>query len=159
MQNNEAELNAVISEAERDALYKVMRNRRDIRKFLPDAIPSEVLRRILEMAHMAPSVGFMQPWNFILISSMALRRQIKAIFEQINAGELSRIERYEQKDLYPRLKLEGILEAPLNIAVTCDARGDSFVLGRAPMPETDVFSTCLAIQNLWLGQYPRQTCD
>src|SRR5580658_4888290 len=108
-----------------------MRDRRDIRKFLPQPIPDEVLRRILEMAHLAPSVGFMQPWNFILISSVQVRTRVKELFEETNARELARIEEPERKQLYSRLKLEGILEAPLNLAVTCDSRRDApFVLGR-----------------------------
>ncbi len=140
------------AEVEREAIYKVMRGRRDVRQFLPHPIPDEVLRRILEMAHLAPSVGFMQPWNFILISSAQIRRQVKVFFEETNARELAQIEVPERKQLYGRLKLEGILEAPLNIAVTCDGRRDApFVLGRAPMPQTDLFSTCLAVQNLWLA--------
>jgi 5,6-dimethylbenzimidazole synthase len=152
MENDRGELNATFSEMEREALYKVMRNRRDVRRFVPDPIPTAVLQRILEMAHLAPSVGFMQPWNFILISSTEVRARVKVIFEETNARELARIENPGQRDLYPKLKLEGILEAPLNIAVTCDGRRDApFVLGRSPMPETDVFSTCLAIQNLWLA--------
>jgi 5,6-dimethylbenzimidazole synthase len=141
-----------ISEAEREALHKVMRGRRDIRRFRPTPVPDDVLRRILEMAHLAPSVGFMQPWSFIVIASPELRRQVKASFEETNARELARIDDPVRRELYARLTLEGILEAPLNLAVTCDTRRDApFVLGRAPMPETDVFSTCLAIQNLWLA--------
>ncbi len=148
----ESELNSTITEMEREAVYKVMRQRRDVRRFVPDPIPDAVLRRILEMAHLAPSVGFMQPWNFLLITSTEVRRQVKALFEQANARELTRIEDPQRSDLYASLKLEGILEAPLNLAVTCDGRRDApFVLGRAPMPETDLFSTCLAIQNLWLA--------
>ena len=140
------------SEPEREAIYKVMRGRRDIRQFLPRQVPEDILRRILEMAHLAPSVGFMQPWNFLLLRSLDLRRQVKSLFEQTNTRELARIEDPARRELYPRLKLEGILEAPLNIAVTCDGRRDTpFTLGRAPMPETDLFSTCLAIQNLWLA--------
>jgi 5,6-dimethylbenzimidazole synthase len=104
------------------------------------------------MAHLAPSVGFMQPWNFIIITSLAIRCQIKAQFEEQNAAELKKLTTQTRKELYSRLKLEGILEAPLNIAVTCDRRRDApFVLGRAPMPETDLFSTCLAVENLWLA--------
>jgi 5,6-dimethylbenzimidazole synthase len=152
MENDGPKMNGAFSEAEREALYQVMRSRRDIRQFLPHPIPDAVLRRILEMAHLAPSVGFMQPWNFILISSKEIRQRVKALFEEVNAREPARIEDSRQRELYPRLKLEGILEAPLNIAVTCDGRRDSpFVLGRAPMLQTDVFSTCLAIQNLWLA--------
>src|SRR5258707_12372105 len=117
MDDNDSDVNPAITEAERDAVYKVMRSRRDIRHFLPHPIPDEVLRRILEMAHLAPSVGFMQPWNFILISSVPIRRQIKALFEETNARELAQIEELERRQLYARLKLEGILKAPLNIAV------------------------------------------
>jgi 5,6-dimethylbenzimidazole synthase len=140
------------SEVEKEAIYKVMRSRRDIRQFLPQPIPDDVLRRILEMAHLAPSVGFMQPWNFLLIQSLDLRCQVKALFEEANARELARIEDPGRRELYSQLKLEGILEAPLNLVVTCDERRDApFVLGRAPMPQTDLFSTCLAIENLWLA--------
>jgi 5,6-dimethylbenzimidazole synthase len=140
------------SDADKDAIYRVMHSRRDVRRFLPDAIPDDVLRRILTMGHYAPSVGFMQPWSFIVIRSPDVRRAIKAQFEEKNACELEKITDQDRKDLYSRLKLEGILEAPLNIAVTCDRNRDApFVLGRAPMPETDLFSTCLAIQNMWLA--------
>jgi 5,6-dimethylbenzimidazole synthase len=141
-----------ISTVERDAIYKVMRGRRDVRAFLPRPIEEDVLRRILTMAHLAPSVGFMQPWNFILISSLETRRQVKDLFDRTNIREVAKIEAPQRQELYAQLKLEGILEAPLNIAVTCDRRrGGPFVLGRAPMPETDLFSTCLAIENLWLA--------
>jgi 5,6-dimethylbenzimidazole synthase len=140
------------SAAERETLYRVMRARRDIRRFLPQAVPADVLGRILEMAHYAPSVGFMQPWNFILVSSLELRRQIKTLFESVHAQQQEQIESAERRELYASLKLEGILEAPLNLVVTCDHRRDApFVLGRGPMPETDLYSTCLAIQNLWLA--------
>jgi 5,6-dimethylbenzimidazole synthase len=140
------------SQAERDGIYRVMRNRRDVRQFRPDPVPDDVLRRILAMAHLAPSVGYMQPWNFIIIRSLDIRRQIRDSFEEHNRREQAKIESAERRDLYGRLKLEGILESPLNLAVTCDRRRDApFVLGRGPMPETDLFSTCLAIQNLWLA--------
>jgi 5,6-dimethylbenzimidazole synthase len=153
MDNNGADfVPAPFSEAERAAIHKVMRDRRDVRRFRPAPVPADVLRRVLEMAHLAPSVGFMQPWNFIVITSGEVRRQVKAIFEEVNAREAARIEEPARKELYQRLTLEGILEAPLNLAVTCDTRRDApFVLGRAPVPQTDVFSTCLAIQNLWLA--------
>jgi 5,6-dimethylbenzimidazole synthase len=152
MDNKDEFVPASFSEAERAAICKVMRDRRDVRRFLPAPVPDEVLRRILEMAHLAPSVGFMQPWNFIVITSEELRRRVKAIFEEVNARERERIDDAGRKELYARLTLEGILEAPLNLAVTCDTRRDApFVLGRAPTPQTDLFSTCLAIQNLWLA--------
>lgn len=141
-----------LSDAEREAVYRVMRTRRDVRQFRPDAVPDEVLRRILSMAHLAPSVGYMQPWNFLVITDRALREQVKRTFEEHNTREQAKITDPGRKELYAQLKLEGILESPLNLAVTCDRRRDApFVLGRGPMPETDLFSTCLAIQNLWLA--------
>jgi 5,6-dimethylbenzimidazole synthase len=144
--------NAEFSDDERDVLYRIMRTRRDIRQFCSTPLPPQVLRRILEMAHCAPSVGFMQPWNFLVITSLTIREQIKALFEERNAREAASIEDPARRALYKSLKLEGILESPLNIAVTCDRRRDApFVLGRAPMPNADLFSTCLAIQNLWLA--------
>ena len=138
--------------AEKEAIFKVIRERRDVRRFRPEPVPDAVLRRILEMAHLAPSVGFMQPWSFILLYSPDFRRRVKALFEETNAREAARIADSERRELYGRLKLEGVLEAPLNVAVVCDTRRDApFVLGRAPMPQTDLFSTCLAVQNLWLA--------
>lgn len=138
--------------ADRATLYRVIEARRDIRAFRSDAIPADVLRRILQAAHHAPSVGFMQPWNFILVADLELRRRVRASFEATNQAELARIGDEERRKLYRSFKLEGILEAPLNLAVTCDRQRDQpFVLGRAPMPDTDLYSTCLAIENLWLA--------
>ncbi len=138
--------------ADREALYRIIEARRDVRHFRSDPLPPDVLTRILQAAHLAPSVGFMQPWNFILIFSADVRRQVRASFEERNRQQLQQISDEQRKELYRTLKLEGILEAPLNLAVTCDRRRDApFVLGRGPMPETDLFSTCLAVQNLWLA--------
>src|SRR5262249_25890870 len=135
---------------ERAALYRVIQARRDVRHFLPDPVAPDVLRRMLGAAHLAPSVGFMQPWDGV--TSPELHRQISGCLEEQNWAQLEEIRSTERKELYRRLKLEGIVEAPLNLAVTCDRGRDApFVLGRASMPETDLFSTCLAIQNLWLA--------
>lgn len=140
------------SDRDREAIYRVIKARRDIRRFSPRPVAREILQRILEAAHFAPSVGFMQPWNFILLLSLEVRGKVKALFECANAGESAKVNDPARKVLYDGLKLEGIMESPLNIAVTCDHRRDApFVLGRGPMPETDVFSTCLAIQNMWLA--------
>jgi len=137
---------------EKDLIQRLIRARRDIRKFRPDPVPMEKLRRILEAAHAAPSVGFMQPWNFILIESLETRQKIKESFEQINTWEKRKLEGSSKSALYNSLKLEGIMESPLNIAVTCNhSRDGSYVLGRAPMPETAPYSVCLAIENLWLA--------
>jgi len=137
---------------ERQTLYRVIEARRDIRQFTSDPVPLDVLKRILAAAHHAPSVGFMQPWNFILITSLTMRRRVRELFERTNAQELAKLAYDQRQKLYRTLKLEGILEAPLNIAVTCDRQRDQpFVLGHAPTPETDLYSTCLAIQNMWLA--------
>src|SRR5579885_3489332 len=95
----------VFSEAEREAIYRVMRARRDVREFRPDPVPFEVIERILEMAHYAPSVGFMQPWNFILITSLDIRRQVKQLFEACNVQEAAQIEDIPRRHLYSQLKL------------------------------------------------------
>src|ERR1700757_1322645 len=140
------------SSVEQDVIHRLILARRDIRQFRPDPISEGAIGRILEAAHAAPSVGLMQPWNFILIDSLDIRRKIKASFEAVNSKEKSKLEGDARSGLYKSLKLEGILEAPLNIAVTCDhSRGGSFVLGHAPMRQTSLYSVCLAIENLWLA--------
>jgi 5,6-dimethylbenzimidazole synthase len=139
-------------EGDAEALERILRSRRDIRRFLGTPIDPAILRHILELAHLAPSVGLSQPWRFLLIESIETRTRIKSLFEAKNAEESSRIADPARRELYDSLKLEGIVESPLNIAVLCDRRGrEPFTLGHAPMPETDLYSTCLAIQNLWLA--------
>ena len=139
------------SEVERTAVYRAIFERRDCRRFLPDPLPDAVLARLLAAAHHAPSVGFMQPWNFLLIRSTAVRQRIKAAFERANeqaAGQFAA----GRGEFYRTLKLEGILEAPLNLCITCDrSRHGPVVLGRTAQPEMDLYSTVCAVQNLWLA--------
>jgi len=133
-------------------LYRAICERRDVRsQFLPDPISPAVLARLLQAAHHAPSVGFMQPWDFIVIDSLEVRQAVKAMYERENRKAA---ENYtgEEAVLYQRLKLEGILDSPLNLCITCDrSRGGPHVLGRNTILETDLFSVCLAVQNLWLA--------
>lgn len=133
-------------------MYRAIHERRDIRsQFLPSPVEDDVLGRLLLAAHHAPSVGFMQPWDFILIRDVAVRTSIRENF--LAANRLA-AEQYEgaQRVLYDSLKLEGILEAPLNVCVTCDrTRSLGAGLGRQSAPETDLFSVVCAIQNLWLA--------
>ena len=131
-------------------LYEAIYARRDVRRFRPDPIPDEVLHRILDAAHHAGSVGFMQPWNFILIREKAARLRVKAMFERENARSAKNYSG-ERRALYESLKLEGILESPLNVCVASDRRRGGEVLGRNTIVDTDMFSTCLAVQNLWLA--------
>ncbi|MGP9652835.1 5,6-dimethylbenzimidazole synthase [Halomonas sp. AOP35-4E-18] len=140
------------SDAERRGLYRAIHERRDVRsQFLTDRIPSDVLARLLQAAHHAPSVGFMQPWDFIVIESRDVRESVLAMFEQENQKAAERFEG-ERKEHYRSLKLQGIMESPLNLCITCDrSRGGPHVLGRNSIVDTDLFSTCLAVQNLWLA--------
>lgn len=137
---------------DRAAVYRAIFTRRDVRsQFLPRPIPSEVLDRLLLAAHHAPSVGFMQPWNFLLITAAEVKERIKAAFTQAN-HEAASLFQCERLSLYSALKLEGISEAPVNICITCDReRGGPVVLGRTHNRDTDIYSTVCAVQNLSLA--------
>lgn len=152
MEDDLVQTDAEFSPAERDAVYKCIANRRDVRgEFLPDPIPDEVLARILGAAHQAPSVGFMQPWDFIIVRDAAVKRSIHAAFEIAHAEAAVMFEG-ERARAYRALKLEGIIEAPVGICVTCDrSRSGPVVLGRTHQPEMDLFSAVCAVQNLWLA--------
>lgn len=143
---------APFSEAERAAVYRAIHERRDVRgQFLPDPLSGACLRRLLEAAHAAPSVGLSQPWNFIVIRSPETRAQVRAAFDAANA-EARGMFSGARGEAYARLKLAGITEAPVNICVTCDrSRGGPVVLGRTHAPDTDLYSTVCAAQNLWLA--------
>src|SRR5581483_2610293 len=140
------------SQAERDAVYRAIRERRDIRShFLPDPVPEDVITRLLCAAHHGPSVGFMQPWDFIVIRDAAVRRQVHDCFQEANVAASAKYSG-EQRELYANLKLAGILDAPVNLCVTCDrGRSRGSGLGRQTDPMTDLYSTACAVQNFWLA--------
>lgn len=140
------------TDEQRAGLYRAIHERRDVRsQFLPEPIAPQVLARLLKAAHHAPSVGFMQPWDFIVIDSLDLKRAVKALYEEANIEAANHYDG-ERAAQYRRLKLEGIVESPINLCITCDRqRGGPHVLGRNTMLDTDLFSTCLAVQNLWLA--------
>ena len=132
-------------------VYEAIYRRRDIRRFRHDPLPMKTLARLLHAAHHAPSVGFMQPWNFLIVEDIKVRKRVKAHVdrERIQAAEAFEGERREK---YLSYKLDGILEAPVNLCVTCDrTRLGPAVLGRHTIPETDLYSTCCAVQNFWLA--------
>ena len=137
---------------ERHGLYRAIYERRDVRSFFkPDEIGADVLARLLNAAHHAPSVGFMQPWRFILIRDRGLRRTIHEIFDRARCAA-AQIYTDDRRAMYDTLKLAGIIEAPINLCVACDEatiRGHG--LGRQTMPETALYSTVCAVQNLWLA--------
>jgi len=140
------------NEQEKDGLYKAIFSRRDVRShFTSEPIDDEILTRILNAAHHAPSVGFSQPWNFILIKNEETRKKIKESFilENKKASELVED---PKKSKYLSLKLEGILESAINLCVTYDpTKFGPFVIGRTSIPEAGIYSVCCAIQNLWLA--------
>jgi 5,6-dimethylbenzimidazole synthase len=148
----EVTMAAGFDEGERRAVYRAIRERRDVRRgFLPEPMPDELLTRLLEAAHDAPSVGLMQPWRFIVVRDLAVRQAIHNIFLDANQQALAEYEGERQKS-YAGIKLEGILEAPQNLCIVCDTQSSQgHQLGRRTMPETTLYSTVCAIQNLWLA--------
>ncbi|MFG1283116.1 5,6-dimethylbenzimidazole synthase [Xanthobacter autotrophicus] len=140
------------SPEERAAIYRCIRERRDVRRnFRPDPVPPDVLARVLAAGHAAPSVGFLQPWNFIVIRESATKEALHAAFTRANAEAAAMFEG-ERADLYRSLKLEGLREAPLLLCVTCEReRAGPVVLGRTHQSEMDIYSTVCAVQNIWLA--------
>ena len=139
-------------EDQRAAVYRVIEERRDVRRdFRADPIPADVLERVLTAAHRAPSVGFSQPWDFIVITDPGRRARIKALAERARedfAGSLPAA----RARAFDRLKTEAILQTPVNIVVTCDpTRGGRHTLGRHSQPQTAAYSSVLAVANMWLA--------
>ena len=140
------------SEQERESFYKAIYSRRDVRSnFTSEQIDDQVLMRILKAGHHAPSVGFSQPWNFILVKNIETREKIKESFENEKARSSKLIED-PRRSKYLSYKLEGILESSINVCVTYDpTKSGPFVIGRTSIPETGTFSVCCAVQNMWLA--------
>jgi len=137
---------------QRDALYQAIYSRRDVRgQFTSQPVEEEMLSRVLMAAHHAPSVGFMQPWSFTIIRSDETKGKVHALFEKAHQ-EAAEMFDEDRRETYRNLKLEGIMEAPINILVTCDQdRAGPVVVGRTHIPEMDLYSTVCAVQNLWLA--------
>jgi 5,6-dimethylbenzimidazole synthase len=138
------------SDAERAAVYRVMSERRDMRHFTPNSeVPEDVLRRILEAAHMAPSVGLMQPWRFLRITDPALRTAIKELVdaERIQTGEALGPREAE----FLALKVEGIGDCAELFVVALGDDRERHIFGRRTMPHMDLASVSCAIQNMWLA--------
>lgn len=137
---------------EKAAVYRAIETRRDVRnEFLSDPLSDELINKLLSAAHAAPSVGFMQPWNFTLVSDADTKNAVWQAFSRANE-EAALMFPDDKQSLYRSLKLEGIRKAPLSICVTCDpTRGGDVVLGRTHNPRMDVYSTVCAVQNLWLA--------
>jgi 5,6-dimethylbenzimidazole synthase len=137
------------TEAEKRTIYKVMSERRDVRHFNQKAIDHETFMSILSAAHLAPSVGLMQPWRFIHIKERSLRENIHAIVEEerlLTAQALG-----EKKEEFLRLKVEGILQCAEVIVAALPDKREEHIFGRRTLPEMDLASLSCAIQNMWLA--------
>jgi nicotinate-nucleotide--dimethylbenzimidazole phosphoribosyltransferase len=139
-------------DAVRDAVYRVIAERRDVRAgFRPDPVPDEVLTRVLAAAHTAPSVGLSQPWDFLVLRSETTRRRMHALAARQRDAYAASLPAARAAS-FRGLKIEAILDTPLNVVVTCDpTRGGRHTLGRHSQPRTAAYSASLAVQNLWLA--------
>ena len=140
------------AEAERAAVYRTIFNRRDVRgQFLPTPIPDDILGRVLMAAHHAPSVGFMQPWNFLVVRSPEVKQRVRDVFAKAHA-EAALMFPEGKREIYSQLKLEGIVESPVGLCITCDReRTGPVVVGRTHIKTMDLYSSVCAVQNLWLA--------
>jgi 5,6-dimethylbenzimidazole synthase len=137
------------SPAEREAVYRAISERRDMRHFRPEPISQEVLERLLHAAHLAPSVGFMQPWRFIRITDEALRGEIARMVDQERMRTAEALG--PRGEEFMRLKVEGIRECPELWVVALTDQRERYVFGRRTLPDMDLASASCAIQNLWLA--------
>lgn len=137
------------SQAERDAVYRAIFERRDMRHFAGGAVSPEVMRRLLTAAHFAPSVGFMQPWRFVRVACVAQRERLQALVEQERLQTARALG--EREDAFMRLKVEGLMDAAeVWVVALADGR-QAHVFGRRTLPQMDLASTACAIQNLSLA--------
>ncbi|MBM3106782.1 5,6-dimethylbenzimidazole synthase [Pseudomonas sp. P66] len=137
------------TDAERAAVYRVIGERRDMRHFIPGEVAPELLGRLLQAAHQAPSVGLMQPWRFIRITDRELRQRIQGLVETERVRTAEALG--ERSDAFMQLKVEGISDcAELLVAALMDDR-EKHIFGRRTLPEMDLASLSCAIQNLWLA--------
>jgi 5,6-dimethylbenzimidazole synthase len=139
---------ADFTEEEIAAIYRVVALRRDMRHFLPDPLDEALVERLLAAAHLAPSVGFMQPWRFIRVRSAGIRQQIHALVDAERRQTANALG--EREDEFMRLKVEGIRECAEVLVVTLTHDRERHIFGRRTMPEMDLASVACAIQNLWL---------
>jgi 5,6-dimethylbenzimidazole synthase len=137
------------SQSDKEAIYRVIEQRRDMRHFLPDPVDPQIMARLLQAAHQAPSVGLMQPWRFIRISDQALRHNIHKLVD-VERRETAKA-LAERADEFMALKVEGILQCgELLVAALMDKR-ENHVFGRRTLPEMDLASVSCAIENMWLA--------
>ena len=141
------------SDAEIEALWRTLRERRDMRHFVPAAeappLPEGLIERLVLAAHLAPSVGYMQPWRFIRITDPALRTQMHALVEAERLATAQALP--SRRDEFLEVKIEGILDCGELLVVTLMPDRDQHLIGRRRLPEMDIASVGCAIQNMWLA--------
>ena len=137
------------SDAEIAAVYRVIRERRDMRHFNSTPIPADQLARLIEAAHYAPSVGFMQPWRFVRVSDRALRVALHGVVEAERRATAEALD--QRSDEFMRLKVEGMLDCAEVLVVGLMENRERHIFGRRTLPEMDLASVACAIQNLWLA--------
>lgn len=137
------------SDGEIETVYRVLAERRDVRHFLPDPVDSRLLTRLLAAAHLAPSVGFMQPWRFVRVTDPTLRADIHRLVEEERSRTAQALG--ERGDEFLRLKVEGVRECGELLVVALMAGRERHVFGRRSLPEMDLCSVACAIQNFWLA--------
>src|SRR5580700_1797814 len=142
----------VFNPAETEAFYQVAGARRDIRNgFLPDPVDDDVLTRVLAAAHQAPSVGLSQPWDFLILREREVRMSVQRL-AQAQRDAFAATLPWARALAFRSLKVEAIVESPVNVVVTCDpTRGGRHVLGRHAQPQVAQYSAVCAVQNLWLA--------
>jgi len=140
---------AAFTDEQRAGVYRAIGERRDMRHFSGGEVAPELLARLLEAAHQAPSVGLMQPWRFLRIGRPELRNAIAALVEeerQLTAAALG-----ARGEAFMKLKVEGIYDCAELLVVALMEGREAHVFGRRTLPEMDLASAACAIQNLWLA--------
>jgi 5,6-dimethylbenzimidazole synthase len=137
------------ADGEIDTLWRLMRARRDLRHFLPDPLPAGTVERLVEAAHLAPSVGFMQPWRFLRITETGLRRRIHALVEEERQRTAAALP--SRNDEFLQVKIEGILDCAEVVVVALMPGRERHIIGRRTLPRMDLASVGCAIQNMWLA--------
>jgi 5,6-dimethylbenzimidazole synthase len=141
------------SDAEIEALWRTLRERRDMRHFVPAAVaaplPEGLIERLVLAAHLAPSVGYMQPWRFIRITDRTLREKMHALVEAERLATAKLLP--SRNDEFLGVKIEGILDCGELLVVTLMPEREKHIIGRRLLPEMDIASVGCAIQNMWLA--------
>ncbi len=137
------------SETEREALWRALRERRDMRHFLSDPLPAGMLERLVLAAHLGPSVGYMQPWRFIRLTRPDLRAAVCHLVEQERQATAAQLPSRNQDFL--KIKVEGLRECAEVLAVVLMPQREAHIFGRRTMPDMDLASIGCAIQNMWLA--------